>query len=86
MTHQQTQLLSRVGSERLGVCVMGLQLDFLLLSSLMPDCLVGSRPPYDSTVESGWVMCHGLITCISKHFAFPPEHLSVLPMSMKTAL
>ena len=29
-------------------------------SSLIPDCLVGSRPPYDSTVELGWLMWHGL--------------------------
>ena len=60
MTHQPTQLLSRLGSGPVGVCVMGLQLDFLLHSSLVPDCLVRSRPPYDSTVEFGQVMCHGL--------------------------
>ena len=42
------------------VCVIGLQLDFLLHLSLIPDSLVGFRPPYDSTVELGWVMCHGL--------------------------
>ena len=60
MTHQPTQLLSWVSSGPVGVCVVGLQLDFLLRSSLVPDCLVGSRPPYDSTVELGWVMCHGL--------------------------
>ena len=53
-----TQLLSWVG--RIGVCVIGLQLDFFHLSSLIPDRLVGSRPPYDSTVELGWLMCHGL--------------------------
>ena len=39
---------------------MGLQLDFFLHFSLIPDCLVGSGPTYDSTVELGWVMCHGL--------------------------
>ena len=33
---------------------------FFLHSSLIPDRLVGSRPPYDSTVELGWLMCHGL--------------------------
>ena len=36
-----------------------LQLDFSLHSSLVPDNLVGIRPPYDSTVELGWLMCHG---------------------------
>ena len=60
MTHQPTQLLSLVGLGPVGVCVIGLQLDFLLHSSLVPDCLVGSGPPYNSTVELGWVMCHGL--------------------------
>ena len=62
MTHQPTQLLSWVGSGPVGVCVIGLQLEFLLHSSLVPDCLVGSGPPYDSTctVELGWVMCHSL--------------------------
>ena len=60
MTHRPTQMLSRVGSGPVGVCVIGLQLDFLLHSSLVPDCLVGSRRPYDSTVELGWVMCYGL--------------------------
>ena len=60
MTHQPTQLLSRVGLGPVGMCVIGLQPDFFLHSSLIPDCLVGSRPPYDSTVELGWVMCHGL--------------------------
>ena len=34
-----------------GVCVIGLQLDFLLYSSLISDCLVGSRPLYNSTLE-----------------------------------
>ena len=29
-------------------------------NSLVPDNLVCIRPPYDSTVELGWVMCHGL--------------------------
>ena len=28
--------------------------------SLISDRLVGSRPPYDSTVELGWLTCHGL--------------------------
>ena len=60
MTHQPTELLSRVGSGPVGVCVTGLQLDFFLHSSLIPDDLVGSRPLYDSTVELGWLMCHGL--------------------------
>ena len=50
----------RVGSGPVGVCVIGLQLNFLLHSSLVPDCLVGSGHPYNSTVELGWVMCHGL--------------------------
>ena len=40
MTHQPTQLLSRVGSGPVSVCV-----DFLLHSSLILDCLVGSGPP-----------------------------------------
>ena len=59
MTHQPTQLLSRVGSGSVGICVKGLQLDLLLYSSLVPNFLVGSWPPYDSTVKLGWVMCHG---------------------------
>ena len=58
MTHQPTQLLSRVGSGPVGVCVIGLQLDFLLHYSLIPDSLV-------STVELGWVMCHGLYSTVS---------------------
>ena len=60
MTHQPTQLLSQVWLGSVGVCVIGLQFNVLLHSSLVPDCLVGSRLPYDSTVELGWVMCHGL--------------------------
>ena len=64
MKHQPTQLLSRVWSGPVGVCVIGLQLDFLLHSSLISDHLVGFRRPYDptvpSTVELGGVMCHGL--------------------------
>ena len=60
MTHQPTQLLSRVELEPVGVCVIGLQLNFFHHFSLIPDCLVGFRPPYDSTVELGWLMCHGL--------------------------
>ena len=60
MTPQSTQLLSWVGSGPVGVCVIGLQLDFLLHSSLIPNGLVRSRPLSDSTVELGWVMCHGL--------------------------
>ena len=60
MTHQPTQLLSRVGSGPVGICVIGLQLDFFLHSSLITDYSVESRPPYDSTVELGWLMCHGL--------------------------
>ena len=60
MTHQPTQLLSLVWLGPVDVCVIGLQLDFFFHSSLIPDCLVGSGPPYDSTVELGWVMCHGL--------------------------
>ena len=60
MTHQPTQLLSRVWSGPVGVCVIGLQLNFPLHSSLVPDNVVGIRPPYDSTVELGWLMCHGL--------------------------
>ena len=62
MTHQPTQLLSRDGSGPVGVCVIGLQLDSFLHSSLISDDLVRSRPPYDSTVELGWLMCHGLQT------------------------
>ena len=45
MTHQPTQLLSLVGLGPVGVCVIGLQLDLFLHSSLIPDYLVGSRPP-----------------------------------------
>ena len=60
MTHQPTQRLSRVGSGPVGICVIDLQLDSFLHSSLIPDDLLGSRPPYDSTVELGWLMCHGL--------------------------
>ena len=60
MTHQPTQLLSWVGLGPVGVCVIGLQLDFSLHSSLVPDNVVGIKPPYDSTVELGWLMCHGL--------------------------
>ena len=60
MAHQPTQLLSRVWSGTVGVCVIGLQLNFLLHSSVIPNSLVGFRPPYDSTVELGWVMCRGL--------------------------
>ena len=60
MTPQPTQLLSRVWSGPVGICVIGLQLYFPLHSSLIPDCLVGSGPTYDSTVELGWLMCHGL--------------------------
>ena len=60
MTHQPTQLLSGFGSGPVDVCVIGLQLDFVLHSSLVPDCLVGSRPPNDSTVEFAWVICPGL--------------------------
>ena len=45
MTHQPTQLLSLVGLGPVGVCVIGLQLDLFLHSSLIPDDLVGSRPP-----------------------------------------
>ena len=47
MTHQPTQLLSRVRSGSVDICVIGLQLDFLLHSSLVPDCLVGSGLLYD---------------------------------------
>ena len=60
MTHQLPQLLSRVRSGPVGVCVKDLQLDCLLHSSLVQDCLVRSGRPYDSTVELGWAMCHGL--------------------------
>ena len=65
MTHQPTQLLSGVESGPVGVCVVGLQLDYLLHSSLVPDCSVGSRHPYDSTAELDWVMCQGLVLCYS---------------------
>ena len=58
MTHQPTQLLSQVGLGPVGICVMGLQLNFFLHSSLIPDCLVGSGPTYDSTVELGDVSWH----------------------------
>ena len=41
-----TQLLNRVGSpELVYICVIDLQLDFFYYSSLIPDRLVGSRPP-----------------------------------------
>ena len=50
MTHQTTRLNCSVGLKGVGVCVIGLQLDFPLNSSLIPDRLVGSRPPYDSLV------------------------------------
>ena len=79
MTHQPTQLLSRVGSGPVGVCVIGLQLDFLLHSSLVRDCLVGSGPFYDSTVELGWVMCHGLnslYNCLFYIFVVVPQSMS----------
>ena len=33
--------------------------------------LVGSRPPYDSTVELGWLMCHGLKSVIFLTFNIP---------------
>ena len=60
MTHQPAQLLSPIGTSW-SMCHIGLQLDFLLHStSLVLDCLVGSGPPYNSTDELGWVMCHGL--------------------------
>ena len=55
MTHQQTQLLSRVGSGPVGVCVIGLQLEFFLHSSLIPDVSVGARPP--TTQQLSWVGC-----------------------------
>ena len=41
MTHQPTQLWSRVKSGPVGICEIGLQLDFLLYSSLVSDCWVG---------------------------------------------
>ena len=47
MTHQRTQLLSWVWSGQVGACGIGLQFDSLLHFSLVPDCLVGSRPPYN---------------------------------------
>ena len=56
MTYQPTQLLSRIGSGPVGVCVIDLQLDFLLHSSLDPDCLVGFEPPCNSTVKLAWVI------------------------------
>ena len=59
LTFLGTQLLSWVRSGPVGVCVIGLQLDFFLHSSLIPNCLVGSGPTYDLTVELGWLMCHG---------------------------
>ena len=80
MTHQPTQLLSRVWSGPVGICVIGLQLDFLLHSSLIPDSLVGSRPTYDSTVELGWVMCRGLSVGPLTGGGAYPNHLS-MPMS-----
>ena len=46
--------------EPVGVCVIELQLNFPPHSSLIPDSLVGFRPPYDSTGEMDWVMCLGL--------------------------
>ena len=67
MTHQPTQLLSLVKLEPVGVYVIGLQLDFSNHFSLIPDCFVGSRPPYDSTVELGWLMCHGLYSPVNLH-------------------
>ena len=53
MTHQPTQLLSRIGSGPVGVCVIGLQLDVFLHSSLIPDSMVGSGPP--TTQQLSWV-------------------------------
>ena len=47
--------LGWVGTSWCMCSCIGLQLNLLLHSSLIPDCLVGSRPPYDSTVELGWV-------------------------------
>ena len=71
MTHQPTQLLSWFELGPVGVCVIGLQLDFPLHFSLVPNNLVGIRPPYDSTVEFGWLMCHGLkglcFICLCAH-------------------
>ena len=52
MTHQTTQLF-RVGSGSVGICAIGLQLDVLLYSSQVPDCLVGSRPL--TTKQLSWV-------------------------------
>ena len=59
-----TSINSKVESGRVGtsrcICVIGLQLFYLLHFSMISNCLDGFRPPYDSTVELGWVMCHGL--------------------------
>ena len=60
MKHQPTRLNCRVGLEGVGVSVIGLHLNLSLRPSLITDRLVGSRPPYDSTVELGWMMCHCL--------------------------
>ena len=70
MTHQPTQLLSRSESGPVGICVIGLQLDFFLHSSLIPNCLVGSGPTYDSTVGLGdvsWPLLSLLpmVTCVT---------------------
>ena len=46
--------------EQIDVYVISLQLDFPLHSRLIPDGLVGFRPPYDSTVEFSLVMWDGL--------------------------
>ena len=54
MTTDDTSTNSTVESRRVGTSW------FFLHSSLIPDCLVGSGPTYDSTVELGWLMCHGL--------------------------
>ena len=56
--------LSWVESGPVGVCVIGLQLDFPLHSSLVPDNLVDIRPSYDSTVglvDVSWPYDRGLL-------------------------
>ena len=81
MTHQPTQLLSLVRLGPVGICVIGLQLDFLCHSSLVPDCLVGSGPPYDSTVELGWVMCHGLKCTLATNLGIKITSISEFQIS-----
>ena len=53
VTHQPTEMLSQVELGPVVVSVKGLQLDVLLHSGLVHDCLFGTRPAYNSTVKFG---------------------------------